>query len=157
MNDATTLDEDARDLLVEFLSGGVDFLIVGAHALAAHGIFRATGDLDILVRPDADNAGRTWAALNRFGAPLAAHGISPADLDKPGTVYQMGLPPRRIDLLTSITGVDFEQAWANRVRRTISGLEISFLSRADLVANKRATGRPKDLLDLELLAERGDS
>lgn len=149
------LDEDARDLLTELLAGGVDFIVVGAHALAAHGVFRATGDLDILLRPERANARRAWAALHRFGAPLAAHGVTAEDLSMPGTVYQLGLPPRRIDVLTSITGVEFEQAWQGRVRRLVGGLELAFLGRSDLVANKRATGRAKDLIDLELLAERG--
>ena len=148
------LDDDARDLLAEFIEGGVEFLVVGAHALAAHGVFRATGDLDILVRPEPENARRAWAALHRFGAPLAAHAVTADDLATPGTVYQMGLPPRRIDVLTSITGVEFENAWQRRVKRSVGGLELAFLGLSDLVTNKRATGRPKDLLDLELLAER---
>jgi hypothetical protein len=148
------LDDDARDLLTEFIEGGVEFLVVGAHALAAHGVFRATGDLDILVRPEPENARRAWDALHRFGAPLVAHDVTADDLATPGTVYQLGLPPRRIDVLTSITGVEFEDAWRRRVTRSAGGLELAFLSRFDLVTNKRATGRPKDLLDLELLAER---
>jgi hypothetical protein len=136
------LDEDARDLLTELLAGGVDFIVVGAHALAAHGVFRATGDLDILLRPERANARRAWAALHRFGARVTAEDLHAA--------YQLGFAN-----VTSITGVEFEQAWQGRVRRLVGGLELAFLGRSDLVANKRATGRAKDLIDLELLAERG--
>jgi hypothetical protein len=85
VTNADMLDADARDLLAELIEGGVEFLVVGAHALAAHGLVRATGDLDVLVRPEPENARRAWAALHRFGAPLAAHGVTADDLATPGT------------------------------------------------------------------------
>ena len=149
------LSDDFRDLLIELRQAGADFLVVGAHALAAHGISRATGDLDVLVRPESENARRVFVALGRFGAPLASHGISEADFARPSVVYQMGLPPKRIDVLTSISGVTFDTAWPNRVTRTIDGVEVNFLGLSDLKTNKLASGRPKDLLDLELMKEAG--
>lgn len=82
-----------------------------------------------------------------FGAPLAAHGVSVEDLGREGNVYQIGLPPQRIDVLTSISGVDFETAWANRQRSTVLGREVDVLSHEDFIRNKRASGRLKDLAD----------
>lgn len=133
---------------------GVEFVVVGAFALAAHGVPRATGDIDIWVRPTPTNANRILAALASFGAPLMAHGISARDFETPDLVYQLGLPPHRIDLLTSVDGLRFEEAWARRTSATLFGLEVPILAREDLITNKRATARPRDLLDVELL-ERG--
>ena len=128
-----------------------DFMIVGAHAMAVHGVPRATGDLYILVRPEPDNAKRVLGALQRFGAPLAQHGITEAAFVQPGSVYQLGLPPRRIDLLTAISGVSFEEAWNTRTRAQLQGREVCVLGRDCLLRNKRATGRPKKLADVRLL------
>lgn len=133
------------------LDEGAEFLVVGAHALAVHGVPRATGDLDIWVRPEPANAARVWRALVRFGAPVEALGIRQADLARPDQVIQLGLPPRRIDLLTAISGVDFDRAWDERVERPIDARDVPFLSRDLLIANKRATGRTKDLADVETL------
>jgi hypothetical protein len=131
--------------------------VVGAHALAVHGVPRATGDLDVWVRPNAANASRVWRALERFGAPVGALGIEEADLALPDQVVQIGLPPRRIDLLTAISGVEFGAAWESRVERSVEGLAVPFLSRDLLIANKRATGRAKDLADVEtLVAGKGE-
>jgi hypothetical protein len=130
---------------------GAEFLVVGAHALAAHGVPRATGDLDIWINPTAANAVRVLTALAMFGAPLAE--LSTTDLQRPDLVYQIGLPPNRIDILTGISGVTFDEAWPRRVPVRIEQLEVGVLSRTDFVRNKRASGRPRDLLDLELLAE----
>ena len=94
------LNEDFHDLLVEFSDEGVEFLLVGAFAVAFHGVPRATGDMDVFVRPSSENAKRVHAALARFGAPLKSAGVVQADFEQPGVVYQMGLPPRRIDVLT---------------------------------------------------------
>ncbi len=149
------LNDDFRDLLTELLEHDVDFAVVGAHALAAHGVARATGDLDVLVRADAENAVRVLRALASFGAPVAAHGVSASDFATPGQVYQMGQPPRRIDLLTSIDGVSWEDVAAGRVLREVDGLRVPYLGRAEFVRNKRAAGRTKDLLDLALLDEAG--
>lgn len=97
---ADSLNEDFREMLAALLKARVEFVLVGAHALAAHGLPRATGDIDIFVRPSDDNARRLIEALTDFGAPIAAHNIKASDFAVPGNVYQIGLPPRRIDILT---------------------------------------------------------
>ena len=148
-----SVNEDFVDLVAAFRLEGVEYLIVGAHALAVHGVPRATGDLDVLVRPTADNARRVMTALRRFGAPVAAHGVREADFATPGAVYQIGLPPRRIDVLTSISGVDFDTAWATRTRATMGAETVNVIGRDALLANKRASGRDKDLLDVRVLEE----
>lgn len=145
------ISEDFRDLLVELRDAGVRFLLVGAHAMAVHGVPRATGDIDIWIANDVANAERAFRALERFGAPLAAHGISVNDLTTLGMVYQIGLPPTRIDLMTSVDGVDFDRAWSDRVVATLDGIEVPVISRKHLIENKRASGREKDLLDLRIL------
>lgn len=148
------LNEDFVDVLHELQAAGAEFVIVGAHALAALGVVRATGDIDILVRPTAANAARVFAALTAFGAPLASHGVTQDDFSKSGSVYQMGLPPRRIDILTAISGVEFEEAWSSRMEVTLAGLTLSVLGREAMIRNKRAAGRPKDIVDADTL-ERG--
>jgi hypothetical protein len=141
-------------MLSEFSAGGVEFLIVGAHALAAHGVPRATGDLDIWIRPTRANAERVHAALARFGAPL--EDLSVDDLAREGTVFQIGVPPARIDILTSITAVTFEDAWPGRLVAGVApDLRVPFLGRDELLRNKRAVGRPKDLGDVGWLEEKG--
>jgi hypothetical protein len=147
------MNEDFRDLLFAMLDAGARFLVVGAHALAVHGVPRATGDLDLWVEPTPDNARRVAAALERFGAPLAALRLSPEDLLLPDQVVQFGLPPRRVDLLTGISGVTFAEAWDRRASTKVEGQAVPVIGRADLVANKRATGRQRDLGDLEALGE----
>jgi len=133
------------------------FLVVGAHAVGVHGVPRATGDLDILIRPDAENGKRVWRALVQFGAPVEVTGLTPTDLEKPDMVYQIGLPPRRIDILTEISGVDFEEAWSSRVTSRVGDLEIPFIGKDALLRNKRASGRPKDLADIDILERREPS
>ena len=150
------MNPDFLDLLAALVRAEARFLIVGAHALAAHGLPRATGDLDVWVRPDPKNAERVWTALTEFGAPLRAFDLSQADLTAPGVVFQMGEPPRRIDLLTSITGVGFEEAWATRSVHRVGDLDVPFLGRAALLDNKRATARPKDLADVAVLEGLGE-
>ena len=145
------LNDDFVDMLRALGAAGVEFVVVGAHALAAHGLPRATGDIDVLVRPSAENADRVMRALVDFGAPIEAHGISTRDFATGGTVYQIGLPPRRIDILTEISGVSFEEAWATRLTADVGGLRLSFLGRDALIQNKLASGRDKDLLDVKLL------
>jgi hypothetical protein len=147
------VNEDFRDLLAALLEAQARFLVVGAHAMAVHGVPRATGDLDVWIAADADNVDRVWDALLRFGAPVAAMGVRREDLNRPEVVVQIGLPPRRIDILTSITGVAFADAWPGRVTHDVGGLPVPFLGRAALVRNKRATGRAKDRADLEALGE----
>jgi len=131
------LNDDFRDMLDALAGAKVEFLVVGAHALAVHGVVRATGDLDIFVRPTRENGERLMTALRAFGAPVIAHGVSAPDFEQPDNVYQIGLPPRRIDLLTGITGVAFEDA----------------IGRDALLRNKRATGRDKDRVDADLLEQ----
>lgn len=147
------LHDDFRDLLVALQEAGVRFLIVGAHALAVHGIPRATGDLDVLVAPDSENAARLMVALADFGAPVESHGITASDFEKGGTVYQLGLPPRRIDLMTSISGVSVDEAERTAVETELEGIRVPVLGRSQLVANKLASGRPKDLADAQMLSE----
>jgi hypothetical protein len=134
-----------------FCAREVRFLIVGAHALGFYGPPRATGDLDLWVEPTAENARRVWSALEDFGAPL--FDLTVDDLTRPGVVFQMGVPPYRIDLATELTGISFEEGWRGHATLHLNELEIPVLSREALIRNKRATGRPKDLLDLELLGE----
>jgi hypothetical protein len=141
------LNPDFRDFLLAMVEEDAEFLIVGAYALALHGVPRYTGDLDVLVRPTSDNGDRVWRALSRFGAPVEAAGVSPADFTMPGTVYQVGLPPRRIDLLTEITGVTFEEAWATRACVTLEDRVVPFIGKDAFLRNKEAAGRPKDLAD----------
>lgn len=138
-------------MLGALISAEVEFVIVGAHALAVHGVPRATGDIDVLVRPSKENAARVMNALRMFGAPTSAHGVSQSDFETGGNVYQIGLPPRRIDLLTEISGIGFDEVWRSRVSVTRSGLELPFIGREALIQNKRASGRDKDLLDVKTL------
>ena len=147
------MNQDFRDLLAALLGAEARFLVVGAHAMAVHGVPRATGDLDVWIASDPANAERVWSALLQFGAPVAAMGVSRDDLTQPDQVVQIGLPPRRIDVLTSISGVAFDEAWRDRVTHEVDGLPVPFLGRAALVRNKRASGRTKDKADLEALGE----
>ena len=145
------LNEDFRDLLVLLADAGVEFVIVGAYALAFHGAPRASGDIDLFVRPSAVNAGRVFDVLVRFGAPLQSAGVTAADFAQPGAVYQIGLPPRRIDLLTEISGVTFDEAWASRTAAEVEGRTVSFIGREALIKNKEAAGRLKDIADVARL------
>ena len=146
------LNEDFRDMLSALSAEGAEFLLVGAYALAAHGLPRATGDMDLWVNCSPANAARVWRALARFGAPMDT--IPEKELASPGMVFQVGVAPCRIDLLTSIDGVDFQEAWPRRQVVEIEGLRVPLLSRADLIRNKKASGRPQDLADLEVLEPR---
>ena len=148
------MNRDFVDMLSALSEARADYLIVGAHALAAHGVPRATGDLDIWVRAEPENASRVWQALAAFGAPLTELSID--DLTNADVVFQIGVPPSRIDILTSISGVAFETAWDGRIEVEIEGVVVPVLGRDALIANKRATGRPKDLADVDAL-ERGDA
>jgi len=145
------VNQDFAEMLSALSEAGAEFLIVGAHALAAHGIVRATGDIDIWVRPTQENAERVMRALVKFGAPLLDLTIE--DLTKADTVFQIGVDPSRVDILSGISGVAFDDAWKRRLVLNIEGARVPVLSRVDFVTNKRASGRPKDLLDLELLGD----
>jgi len=148
------MNEDFLDILRCLVEAVARFVVVGAHALAVHGVPRATGDLDIWIDREPANAERVWAALVKFGAPVEAMGVSRRDLETPGMVVQIGLPPCRIDLVTAITGVEFREAWTSRALHRVGGLDVPFIGRLELVRNKRATGRLKDLADLEALGEK---
>jgi hypothetical protein len=145
------VDADFRDLLAALLAHQVRFLIVGAHALAAHGVPRATGDLDVWVEPTSANAARIWKALAAFGAPLDSLGIAERDFSRPDIVVQFGLPPLRIDLLTGVSGLEFSEAWDDRLEETVDAVRLPFLGRRSLIRNKLASGRPRDLADLDAL------
>ena len=140
------LNPDFKDILSCLKDKGVEFIIVGAYALAAHGLPRATGDIDIWVRNSSDNAQKIMDALTKFGAPLT--NISKADFTSPDIVVQIGVEPCRIDLLTSISGVEFDAAWQNKVTIALEDVEIYVLSKADLLRNKSAAGRDKDQGDI---------
>lgn len=142
---------DFRDLLAALTETGVRFLVVGAHALAAHGVPRVTGDLDLWIEPTEGNAARVWAALRRFGAPLESLGIEQSDFVRPDQVIQLGLPPYRIDLMTTISGLAFGDAWESRLAGTLFDVPVLFIGRDAFIRNKRASGRPKDLEDLRSL------
>jgi hypothetical protein len=141
------MNRDFVDLLRAFVEADVRFLVVGAYALAIHGRPRATGDLDVWVDATPANAARVMRALAAFGAPLS--GVSEADFAAPGAVYQIGVAPGRIDVLTGLTGLTFADAWPGRLHRPFGEVEVDFIGREAFVRNKRATGRAKDLGDIE--------
>ena len=141
------MNQDFVDLLRAFVAHDVRFLIVGAYALALHGRPRATGDMDVWVDATPENASRIVRALAAFGAPMDQ--VSASDFTTPGVVFQMGVPPVRIDLLTALTGLTFDEAWPGRVRETLGDVPVDFIGREAFIRNKRATGRAKDLGDIE--------
>ena len=143
------MNPDFVDLLRAFVDAEVRFLVVGAYALAVHGRPRATGDLDLWVDATPANAARVMRALAAFGAPMEA--IAENDLASPGITYQIGVIPRRIDILTDLTGLTFDDAWSARVRHPFGDIDVDFIGRDHFVQNKRATGRPKDVVDIESL------
>lgn len=146
------LNPDFRDILFEFCAANVEFLLVGAFALAVHGLPRTTGDIGLWARCDPQNAERVILALASFGAPMAE--VTAADFAIPGIVVQIGVAPRRIDVLTGIDGVEFDEAWGDRQLVSVDGLTIPVFSREHLLRNKLATGRAKDAADARHL-ERG--
>jgi hypothetical protein len=141
------MNGDFVDLLRAFAAADVRYLIVGAYALALHGRPRATGDLDVWVEATPENATRVMRALAAFGAPLSE--IAESDFAREGVVYQIGVPPGRIDILTQLTGLTFSEAWDSRLDRPFGDVQASFIGRDAFVRNKRATGRTKDLADVE--------
>ncbi len=148
------MNPDFRDLLLEFNAHQVEYLVVGAHALAAHGHVRATKDLDVWVRPDSENAKRVVDALTAFGAPL--HDLTPEDLALPNVVFQIGVPPVRIDILTSVDGLTFDQAWESKLLTSTGDVPTHVLSRGALIQNKKASGRLQDQADVRWLEENGE-
>ena len=140
---------DFRDMLRIFSAEKIDYLLVGAYAMAAHGCPRATGDIDFWVRPTIANARIVFRALTNFGAPLGT--VVVEDFARPGNVYQVGIQPLRIDILTSISGVEFDDAWPNRTVVEMEGLPVVVIGRDDLLTNKKSTGRLKDIADAAIL------
>jgi hypothetical protein len=145
------MNRDFKELLSAFSDANVEFLVIDAHAMAAHGYVRATKDLDVWVRPTSENAPRVLAGLKLFGAPIS--GLSVSDFDTPGVTFQIGVAPVRIDIITEIHGVQFSDAWTKHERRTIDALSVPVMSVKDLIANKRATGRLQDLADVQQLEQ----
>lgn len=143
------LNEDYKDMLQALSAEKVKFLLVGAYALAAHGYPRATMDIDIWIMPSPENAAAVMRSLKRFGAPL--RDISASDFQTKGVIFQIGVAPRRIDIITAVDGLTFAEAFANSTVVSIEGLEIHIPSVTDLIINKRASGRTKDLADAEML------
>ena len=136
---------DFRELLALFNAHRVEHMIVGAYALAFHGAPRFTGDLDLFVKPDPDNARRILAALAEFG--FASVGLAAEDFTRPDHVIQLGVPPVRIDLITSLTGLSWEETVAGRTAGSYGDIPVHYIGRAEFVANKRATGRKRDHLE----------
>lgn len=144
------LNPDYRDMLSALSDAEAEFVVVGAFALAAHGNPRSTGDINIFIRPSVDNAKRVLNALMRFGAPTTD--LDTKDFTRPDMIVQIGVAPRRIDFLTSITGVEsFEEAWRTKISAGVDDIRIPVLSRELLIRNKRAVGRPQDLADVAWL------
>ena len=146
-----TIPNDFKELLELFNKHKVEYLIVGGYALAFHGAPRLTGDIDLLIRSVRENAERILAALNEFG--FGSLDLSEDDFTMPGKVIQLGVPPIRIDIITSISGVSWEKADSGKVPGQYGQTSVCFISREDFIANKRATGRKKDAADIEALGE----
>ena len=145
------LDKDLRECVELFLSRGVEFVVVGGHAVAYHGYPRLTDDLDLLILPTSENAKRVVQALSDFG--FDSVGLTVADFVADDRVIQLGRAPNRIDLLTRLYGVSIDEIWRERVDAVLDGLRVSMISRNALIRNKRATGRTQDLADAEKLEE----
>lgn len=143
------VQQDFKELLELFNARKVEYVIIGAYALAFHGVPRNTGDIDILINPDQENARAVLNALSDFG--FGGLDLSPDDFSGPGKVVQLGVPPVRIDLVTSITGLDWERVARNKVRGAYAEVPVYFIGKPDFIANKKALGRHKDLADIEAL------
>ena len=148
------LDLDFREFVERFIANDVRFLLVGGYAVAAHVLPRYTGDLDAWVWVGSENASRVIRSLEAFG--FAGLGLTEDDFSQPDRVVQLGDPPYRIDILTSIEGVEFDQAWSRRVVLDLDGVLVPFIGRDDLIANKRVAGRPQDIADVERLTQESD-
>jgi len=142
--------QDFKELLLAFNAHNVEYLIVGAHALAAHGHVRATRDLDLWVRPEQLNSQRVLRALSEFGAALTE--LTADDLSRKETIFQIELPPLRIDIITDIEGVEFAEAWPDRLATLFGGVPAFVISRHHLITNKKTAARLQDLADVEQLS-----
>lgn len=145
------VQSDFRDLLVLFNSHKVDYMIVGAYALAYHGAPRYTGDIDIFIRPDLKNAKSVLCALHEFG--FGSVGLTAGDFAVPDKIVQLGVAPVRVDIVTSITGIAWEEAFSEQESGFYGTVPVHYIGRTQFVKNKRATGRKKDMADLEALGE----
>ncbi len=143
------LPADWREFIELLAANSVDYVLVGGHAVAHHGYPRYTGDIDFLYRPDAENARKLRAVLDEFGFGSLA--LEPEEMLGENVVIQLGRPPNRIDLLAGITGVSFDDAWRGRELARIDGIDVPVIGRAELIRNKLASGRRKDLLDVDML------
>lgn len=143
------LNKDFKDMLSCLLEEKVEFLLVGAYAMGVYGHPRATKDIDLWIWTDPVNSERTYRALAKFGAPMA--NVTPMDFSESGVILQIGVPPNRIDLITKAEGIEFETCYQNRVVVSIEGLDIPVISKQDLILNKRATDRPQDRVDADVL------
>jgi predicted nucleotidyltransferase len=146
------LTKDSREFVEYLISNKVEFLIVGALAVSWHGFPRYSGDIDFFVKPSPENARRIISALEQFG--FGSLGIAVDDLSAENKIIQLGIEPNRIDLITSISGVSFEEAWQSRVPAEVDGIEVSMIGREALIRNKRAAGRSKDLIDVDELTRK---
>ena len=148
------VNSDFTDLLRLFNDNHVRYLVIGGYAVIQYAEPRLTMDLELWISTDTDNAASIFKALKIFGAPLA--GLTEADFSEEGYFYQMGVPPLRVDILMGIPGREFEQAWKNRNEVDFDGLIVHFISRQDLIVSKKASGRPQDLIDVDLLSQAQD-
>ncbi len=145
------ISSDYKDILSAFDGWGVRYLVVGAHAMAFHGVARSTGDIDLWVKCDHVNSDKVLSALAEFGAPM--ENLTKEDFETPGNVFQIGVAPNRIDILTAIDGVEFDAAFEARETTEIEGLSVPIISRHHLIENKSTVARPQDLVDIQLLKE----
>ena len=146
-----------QDYVDQLLDASAEFVVIGGWAVAVHGHGRATDDLDILVRPTPENAAKVYKALQAFGAPLAAHGVTADLFAQPEYGYRIGLKPVLIQILTTISGIGFDEANRDRVLVPLAGHPVPFIGRVALLANKRAAGRANDLADVEALESERDA
>jgi len=144
-----SVNPDFRDLFAALNDALVEFMIVGGYALAVHGVPRFTKDLDVWIRASEANADRVWNALDSFGARFGD--LKREDLAVPGIIFQIGVPPNRIDIITGIDGVTFDEAWGHRVHSAYGDQTVMVIGVEDLIRNKSATGRPQDALDVDTL------
>lgn len=151
------LPRDFSDLLIELREARAEFLLVGGWAVILYGHVRATDDMDIFVRPTAANSERVFAALEAFGAPLRAHAVTPGHFAKEGDAYRFGIAPLKIEVLTKISGVSFDDALEGSKTFELEGHQIPYIGKSALIANKKSAGRHKDLADVEELERLEDS
>ncbi len=145
------VNSDFSDLLRIFNANRVRYLVIGGYAVVQYAEPRFTKDLNVLISTDVVNAESVYNALREFGTPLA--GLTPKDFSEEGFFFQMGVPPVRVDVIMGIPGIKFEECWDRRVEVDFDGLKVVFISKKDLIASKRAAGRPQDLIDADLLSE----